>query len=125
MSKLLYYICRVSHADVYGSKYAKGHVVICSSCNDDPLFGNFLDILVTASGDCCFILNPLVVTAFNVQFNAYEVKLVQDEFLVYYQKDFADYHVLSLSKSFDRNLCSKSFVCLKYYVNWYDIKNLI
>lgn len=93
----------MSFADIKGTKYAKGSILLCKF-HDDPLFGKVLDILVTSSGDCLFILAPLVVSTFNGHYNAYEVELLSDEFMVCRQEDFADFHVLSLSRSFDMNL---------------------
>ena len=65
---------RVSHVNIYGTEYLKGSVLLCAFCDDDPLFGEVLDILATASGDCLFILTPFIVTTFNKHFNAYEVE---------------------------------------------------
>ena len=104
----------MSYVNIYGTKYLKGSVLLCAFCDDDPLFGEVLDILATASGDCLFILTPFIVTTFNKHFNAYEVEPMRNDYLVCRQKDFADYHVLSISKSFNRALCIKNFVCMKY-----------
>ncbi len=108
--------CRVSYADISGTKYCKGCVLVCTFCDDEPVFGKVLDIVVTESGDCLFVLIPYFVTAFNKHFNAYEVRPLRNEYLVCRQKDFSDYHILSISKSFSRALSDKNFVSLKCHV---------
>jgi len=61
-----------------------------------------------------FILTPLIPSHFNSHFHAYEVKLDQDQVLIYMQDELADYHPLYISKSF----CTSSplFVRLKYHI---------
>ena len=44
-------IYRVSFAEIKGSKYTKGNILLYKICGD-PLFGKVLDIVVTYSGDC-------------------------------------------------------------------------
>ena len=56
---------------------------------------------------------PTGVAAFNKHFNAYEVNHSCNEFIACEQKDFADYHILSISRSFSS---TKPFVCLKNHV---------
>lgn len=116
MNSYYYDYNRVSFANIKGSKYTKGSILIYKFSHDDPLFGKVLDILVTSSGDCLFILAPLVVNTFNGHYNAYDVKLLSDEFIVCHQEDLADFHVLCLSRSFDTNLVNTTFICLKYNI---------
>ena len=90
--------------------------MVCTVVDDEPVFGKILDIVVTVSGDCLFVLEPYIVTTFNTHFNAYEVHPLETEYLVCRHKDFADYHVLSISKSFSRSHFDTNFVCLKCHV---------
>ena len=108
-------IYRVFHAEICGTKYAKGNVLICGISNGDPIFGKILDILVTTCGDCLFVLTPYIASTFNRHFNSYEVEQLQNEFLICHHQDFVDYHRLSLHKSFDTTY-SKNFINLKYHV---------
>ena len=114
MSYIIVCVCvvfvsfRVSYADISGTKYCKGCVILCTFCDDDPIFGKVLDIVVTESGNCLFVLEPYVVKTFNKHFNAYEVHPLSNGYMVCQQKDFADYHVLSISKSFSRALSDKN-----------------
>lgn len=84
--------------------------------DDDPIFGMVVDVIVTQSQDCLFILNPLEVVTFNKHYNAYEVKHLSSEHFICRHKDFLDNHILSISKSFMHGLCEKRFICLKYHV---------
>ena len=62
--------------------------------------------------------NPVtyISTHFDKHFNSYEAELLDDEKVICQYKDLADYHLLSLSKSFDRAMYDKNFICKKYYV---------
>ena len=66
--------------------------------------------------ECLFIMVPYVATSFHNHFNAYEVGLLPNEHIIGHQKDFADYHILSFSRSFSASLSDLKFVCLKYHV---------
>ena len=85
-------------------------------CDDEPVFGKVFNIIVTESGECFIVLEPYIATTFNKHFNAYEVYLLCNEYVLCQQKDFVDYHILSISKSFSRALSDKNFVCLKCHV---------
>ena len=105
--------CRVSFADINGTRYTKGDLVICTMCDDDPLFGKLVDIVI--SQKCWLILQPFIATGFNKHFNAFEVE-PQCDYIICQQQDLLDHHTLSISKSFDLTLQSTNFVALKYFV---------
>lgn len=107
---------RVSYAEINGTRYSSGNILLCTFFEDTPIFGKVVDIIVTDSSKCYFILNPYISTNFNKHFNSYEVELLKDDKVICQHRDFADYHLLSLSKSFDRTMYDKNFVCLKYHV---------
>ena len=104
---------RVPHAEIHGTKYSRGDVLLCTFCQDEPVFGKVLDFIVTSSSECFFILKPFITRNFNCHYNAYEVEQIPNEYVVCQQKD---HHVLSISKSFSYSLCNKNFVCIKYHV---------
>ena len=92
-------------------------MILLSIDEDDvPMFGRLLDVCITTSNDCLFVFTPYIVHTFNKHFHAYEVVSVHGKHLVCRQKDFADYHVLSISKSFRHALKDKNFVCSKYHI---------
>lgn len=105
--------CRVSFADINGTRYSKGDLVICTMCDDDPLFGKLVDIVI--SQKCWLILQPFIATGFNKHFNAFEVE-PQCDYIICQQQDLLDHHTLSICKSFDLTLQSTNFVALKYFV---------
>jgi len=109
-------LCRVSHATICGTKYAKEAMIIHSFCNSLPVFGKIMDIIVSQRGECLFALIPYVTTVFNTHYNAYEVEPMQNCVIVCQQKDFIDYHPLTISKSFDKNLSTTNFIIIKHYV---------
>lgn len=110
----VFYLYRVSYANINGTKYAKGCILLCTFWNDDPLFGKLVDLIVTEENICWFIMQPCIVKQFNEHYNGYEVELKQDYF-VCQQEDLADYNPLTISKSFDLAVLS-NFVVLKYHV---------
>lgn len=57
-----------------------------------------------------------MIKKFNEHFNAFEVELQDSEYLVLQQENLADYHPLSISKSFDSTISTTDFVVLKYHV---------
>lgn len=57
-----------------------------------------------------------MIRKFNKHFNAFEVELQENEHLVLQQENLADYHPLSISKSFDSTIAYSDFVVLKYHV---------
>ena len=75
-----------------------------------------MDIIVTQRGQCLFALVPHVTTTFNTHYNAYEVEPKQNYVIVCKQKDFVDYHPLTISKSFDQDLSTRNFIVMKYYI---------
>lgn len=109
-------LIRVSYADIDGTKYSNGDILVCTYCDHDPVFGKVLDVIITESNECLFVLEPFIVRAFSHHFNAYEVEQITNEYIVCRHKDFVDHHPLSISKSFNYSFCDKSFVCFKYNV---------
>jgi len=83
--------------------------------DDEPVFRKIKDILITEHNICLFVLNAYIVNTYNKHYNAYEVDVL-DEIVICQHKDLADYHLLCINKSFNRTLCSKNFICLKYNV---------
>lgn len=106
-------VYRVSYAEISGTHYSKGMIVLCTFDEDVPIFGKILDIIVTASGECLFALIPCIGKVFCKHFNAYEVYINTMHHFIYRPKDLVDHHTLSLSKSF---ASSVSYICMKYHV---------
>ena len=100
---------RVSYAEVLGTEYQEGVVVLVTFDDDIPIFGKLQDIIVTTSGECLFVFIPYVGALFNYHFHSYEVHAVHNQYL-------ADFQPLSISHSFKRSLFNINFVCLKYHV---------
>ena len=109
-------IYRVSYAEINGTRYSSGSILLCTFYEDNPIFGEVADILITDTSECLFILNPYISTNYNSHFNSYEVEPLENEKIVCQHGDLADYHLLSISKSFDKDIYNKNFVCLKHHV---------
>ena len=107
---------RTRFAEVHGTHYARGNVVLCTFDEDIPIFGLIVDIIIPSSQDCLFILVPYIGYSFNHHFNSYEVQINSAKHLVYRQSELLDYHPLNLSNSFSSALNHTLFVCLKYHV---------
>ncbi|XP_065884437.1 uncharacterized protein [Dysidea avara] len=107
---------RVSYAEYNGTSYSKGTVVICTLCEDEPIFGKILDIIITESNTCLFIIEPLITNCFNKHYNSYEVNALKHTHIICKHQDLADYHPLTMSKSFNQHLVDKSFITVKYDV---------
>lgn len=60
-----------------------------------------------------------------IHFNAYEVYPNPSHYLICEQKHFADYHPLTLSRSFSHSLSCKLYVCLKYAIITLDPPELV
>lgn len=112
MNVRLFY--RVSYANIDGTKYSKGCVLLCTFWKDDPLFGKLVDLIVSKENICWFIMQPCIVKRFNHHYNGYEVEQ-SNEYFVCQQQDLADYNPLTISKSFDLAVHS-NFVIIKYHV---------
>ena len=69
----------MSYAEVLGTKYQKGVVVLVTFDDDIPIFGRIKDIYVTASGECLFVFVP-VGALFNYHYHSYEVHAVHNQF---------------------------------------------
>jgi len=116
MFNCLHIFNRVSHATICGTRYTKETMIVHSFCNSIPVFGKITDIIVTQRGECLFALVPYVTITFNTHYNAYEVEPEQNYVIVCKQKDFVDYHPLTISKSFDKDLRTRNFIVMKHYV---------
>ena len=108
----------MSYAQINGTKYSQGSILICTVIDDEPVFGKIIDIIITENNTCLFVLNAYKVNTYNQHYNAYEVDLL-DETVICENKDFADYHLLCINKSFNRTISSKNFICLKYHTKLY------
>ena len=106
---------RVSYAEINGTKYTEGNILICAIFDDEPIFGKITDIIVMDNNLCLFVLDAYEVVTYNKHYNAYEVKSIQETVLCQ-QEDLADYHILCINKSFNREISSTNFICLKYHV---------
>jgi len=107
------YVCSVSYANINGTKYSKGCILLCNIHHDEPLFGKLTDLIVSR-GVCWFVMKTCLPQRFNQHYNAYEVELI-NEHIILKQEDLIDSHPLSLTKSFDTAI-SSYFVTLKYHV---------
>lgn len=76
------------------------------------MFGKVLDIVVTEY-DCLFIMEPFIVITFKKHYNAYEVEQLH---FICRHRDFADHHILTISKCYRHDFHNKKFVCFKYDV---------
>ena len=81
---------------------------------DQPVFGEIKEILVTANQECLFVLSPLSLSHFNPHFHAYEVVRVGHSTVVCTHAQLVDHHPLQLTKSFGN--CLQLFVSVKYKV---------
>ncbi len=104
---------RVRFAEIQGTKYSKGYVVLCYVEDDMPVFGQITDIIILPTSVCLFVLKPLLSTAFNSHFHSFEVSPVPD-ILFYQQHELADFHPLCISRAFLSP--SSLFVRCKYFV---------
>ena len=79
-----------------------------------PVFGKIHDIIIKPQlTDTLFVLQPYRASSFNYHYHSYEVSPV-DDVLIYKQTELADYHPLSICKSF--SLSPPMFVRLKHHV---------
>ena len=106
---------RVSYANINGTKYSKGCVLLCTFWKEDPLFGKLVDLIVSEENICWFIMQPYIVKQFNQHYNGYEIELSNAGYFVCQQQDLADYNPLTISKSFDLTVHA-NFVVIKYHV---------
>ena len=112
---------RVSYAEINGTVYKKKTCVLHFFDEEIPIFVVVSDILVTLSGDCLFVLIPYVGNSFFPHFNAYEVWPNHSAYIVCRQRDLADHHPLTISKSFGSCFSHRTLVSLKHHVFSYDV----
>lgn len=59
------FTCRVSFAEILGTRYSKGSVLLCTFDEDIPVFGKIIDMIaISPADDCFFVLCPLVGSYF-------------------------------------------------------------
>lgn len=106
---------RASYVEINGTHYARGNIVLCTFDEDIPVFGKIIDIVAPAVGESLFILIPYFGYAFNRHYNCFEVHTGTNYY--YSQNELADYHTLSLNKSFDHSLAHNTLVCVTFLIN--------
>lgn len=106
------YYYRVSSADIDGTRYAKGSVLVAFD-DDIPVFGKILDV-ICVENKCMFVCIPYVGDTFYKHFNAYEVTQSTTHYIFCQQNELADYHLLSLCQSFSGS--HKWYISLKHNV---------
>ena len=84
-----------------------------SITDEEPMFGQILDIYETPASETLFIMRLLSTTYFDHHYHAFAVNPTSTV-SVCKHSDFADHHPLHICKTFgsDRTL----FVCLKYHI---------
>lgn len=112
----MYFAGYHNYAEIGGTVYKTGTCILHSFDEEIPIFGVVYNTLVTLSGDCLFVLVPYIGSSFFPHFNAYEVRPNHSAYIVCRQREFADHHPLSLSKSFGSSFSHQNFVSLKYHV---------
>ena len=82
--------------------------------DDQPLFGKIVDLIITPSQKCLFILSALT-TYRNFHFHSFIVSaIVQNSVLVHRYHGLIDHHPLCLARHFGPN--GRLSICLKYHV---------
>ena len=69
---------------------------------EEPTFGQIIDILQTPTEETLFVMRMLFVLYFSTHYHAYEVSLT-NIIEVYTCNKFIDHHPLHVSKSFGTN----------------------
>lgn len=86
---------------------------MCDVTEEEPTFGEIVDILQTEAEETLFILRKLCTIQFHVHYHAYEV-MPTSSILILTQNEFCDHHPLHVCKSFGSS--SYLFVSLKYHI---------
>lgn len=106
--------CRARSATLNGTTYKKEHVMVCGMTEEDPTFGQILDIFQTPTEETLFVMRMLSVSHYDTHYHAYEVHLTHCV-IVYTYNEFVDHHPLHVCKSFGIN--SSLFVTMKYHIH--------
>ena len=104
---------RANSANVCGTTYKKGHVVVCDITDEDPKLGLIVDIYETPGAKTLFITHRLITVCFNQHFYAYEV-VSTSTFDVFQYYQFKDHHPLHICRSFCTG--SSQYVVMKYHI---------
>ena len=82
-----------------GTTYKKKLVVVLNIENEEPTFGEIVDVLQNQADETLFVMQKLRTVGFSVHHHAYEV--ARTPFILFStQRDFSDHHPLHVSKSF-------------------------
>ena len=104
----------MSWVKVFGTRYAKGCVIITGLNYGQPSFGRIDKVLVVAE-IVVFQYHSLQLIKFSEHLNAYEELPLYDTHFIK-QKDLQDYHSLGIHNGFGQN-ANKLFVVLHYKVD--------
>lgn len=95
---------------------------MCDVIDEDPKFGQIIDIFETPAAETLFVMRELITVSFNQHFHAYEV-ISTSSFFVYQYHQFKDHHPLHMCNSFGSNPCYRLIV-MKYHVfNTQDVSS--
>lgn len=98
---------------INGTRYAVGYIVYYDD-DESPVFAKICDIVILPNTTTSiFILSLFITQRFNEHYHAYEVSPTTNT-VICHQNDLADYHPLSISRSYI--LTSPMFVRVKYNV---------
>ena len=97
-------------ATIEGTTYRK-EAVIFSHEDDQPVFGEIKELLVTSTQECLFLLSQLVTSHFDTHFHAYAVIHGGHRTMVCTHAQLLDYHSMHILKHFGD--CRHLFVCVK------------
>lgn len=100
---------------MYGTKYARGSVVVISLYHGVPVLGKVEQVLIVNGGVVILRYKKLRVLEFVSHLNAYKVVQL-NEMACVKQKNLQDFHPLSLCKGFGP-FARDLFVVLRYRVD--------
>ncbi len=78
------------------------------------MFGQIKDIIILPSEECVFVVTPIKSVLWNTRLHSFEVLKLENRTLLYRQNDLADFHPLTISKTFRSS--PVMFVRLKYSI---------
>ena len=108
-----YTLFRTRSATLNGTTYKKKYVMVCAMTEEDPTFGEIMDIFQTPTEETLFIMRMLSVSHFNPHYHAYNVTVTN--YVKVYTNKFIDHHPLHVCKSFGSNV--SLFVAMKYHIH--------
>ena len=101
-------LCRTKWIQIRGSRYSVGCIVL----NSEPVFGQIVDILLTAVDMCLLVCEVLTTDGYVEHFHAFEVSKETPTPLAFCSpQELADYHILGLYK-----LNHAMYVVPKYHI---------